>query len=125
MTPNDDWRREMRRHTYEGIAIILALVAFFALMEENPVGAQPTSFDPSLVPSKWFDITPTDTDATEFAVDATPNFLYTGSGGVIILEHPDDTETTFSNVPAGQMWRTRYVRVHATGTTATGLRGGY
>lgn len=77
----------------------------------------------NLPATKGFDITPTDT--VDDHLPAYTRFVFVGGAGDLRVEWADGTLTTFPNVPAGSLLPICVVRVAATGTTATNLRGGY
>lgn len=53
--------------------------------------------------------------------DGEADALYVGGAGDVVVVRPDDTNITFSGVPAGTVLPVKNIRVEATGTTATGL----
>lgn len=76
-------------------------------------------FQPGIVATKGFVITPNDSADLPFF----PNCIrITGSSGNIAVVWPDGSETT-EPVSTGDVWNWRITRIKATGTTATGIRG--
>ena len=71
--------------------------------------------DFSLIPSKFVDVTPSDTNP----VNATLG-LYVGGAGVVKVAGADGVIATFA-VNAGQYLSGKVHRVMATGTTASGI----
>lgn len=66
-----------------------------------------------------FDITPHDTDML-----ASPAYgIYVGVSGNIAVTHEDGSEVVYTGVAGGMWFPVVAIRVKATGTTATGLKG--
>lgn len=76
------------------------------------------SHDNRLIPSKWKDVTPSDT-----AFHNIIGFRVGTAAGNVTVEYADGTSFTHKNVQVGEKLESPCVRVKATGTTATGIEG--
>lgn len=71
--------------------------------------------DHTLIPSRWFDVTPSDSASISPAIG-----LYVGNAGTVKAAGMDGTVGTYI-CQAGQYLTGRFTKVLATGTTATGI----
>lgn len=56
---------------------------------------------------------------------ALPRAIYVGTAGDVKITTPGGTEIVLNNLAAGIWHPLRPARIHATGTTAADIRGGY
>ena len=68
-----------------------------------------------------FDITPNDSTDLAYVTRG----IWVGTGGNLKVITKGGETVTFTNIPNGTLKEGRYVRVLATGTTASGLVGEY
>ncbi len=83
---------------------------------------------PHLQGDDWFEIEPN--DRYNFVGDSEKNpkgytnaAIFVGSGGSIVLVSENGTTLSFDNIANGTWIPQSVIRVNATGTTCTGIRG--